>query len=101
MLNAMVAPQVAAYFTVGVPISQANHNVDRATEIVTRYLYFGEVMRSAVSDDGETFTVLVRVEALTMGEAERQVTANRDRLMSGLYGSTDPRYLLNVDPSDD
>jgi len=102
MLTALPTPAYVGYFTVGIPVDKADRQESRAVEIVTRYLYYGEVVQTALSDDFDTFQVLVRVEG-SGGHADldRQVTANRDRLASGLYASTLPRYLMAIGPDGD
>lgn len=101
--TALPAPVYVAYFTVGIPVDGADRRSERAAEIVARYLYSpaeiaGEVV---LSDDVETFLVPVRIETSgTNRELAGMVEANRGRLASGLYATTDPRYLMAVGPTD-
>lgn len=103
MLTALPMPEYVAYFTVGIPVDKADRNSARAVEIVTRYLFSGEVTvtHAALDSEAETFLVPVRVEgARSHGDLARQVKANRERLTSGLYASTEPTYLMGIGPRD-
>lgn len=103
MITALPTPAYVGYFTVGVPVDKADRHIGRAAEIVERYLYSpGEVVRTELSEDFETFLVLVRFEGRTgHGDLDRAVRNQRERLSSGLYASTEPRYLMAIGPSDD
>ena len=100
MLTELQVPEYVAYFTVGVQVSQADNRDERAKEIVDRYLFSGEVVDVELSEDYETFLVQVRVEGDQCASLSRRVTANRDRLMSGLYPSTQPAFLTRFGDRD-
>lgn len=93
-LIALPAPVAVAYFTVFVRVDQADRQGSRAMEIVQRYLYQGEAVADEVSDDLETFQVLVRVESRgTVEDLRQRLQVQRDRLSSGLYASSEPVIL--------
>jgi hypothetical protein len=86
-------PREIAMFEVYVPVTKADGTSARAEEIVTRYLYSpSRVMGVALSEDFERF--IVQVETTLYEPYGRScVQDQRDRLASGLYGTSDPIFF--------
>jgi hypothetical protein len=89
--NESLIPVAVAYFTVRV---RANYKED-ARHVVEAYLYSGaEVVRADLDTTDFNYAVLVRTESCQSAhELGQRVQYQRDRLASGLYFSTEPRFL--------
>jgi hypothetical protein len=94
-----VAPEAVAYFNVYVPASSNSHG--DAIRIVERYLYSPyEIVEVVLSDEedgepAECYCVRVRGE-FSLSNPESLVLQQRDRFSSGMYQTSEPRWLRSV-----
>jgi hypothetical protein len=89
-------PSEIAYFEVILPINHSIDSTERAREVVERYLYSGAILQVLIDQHGrDVFVVQVRVEAWTSNHRsfEQQLRNQKDRFLSGGYGSSDPLFF--------
>lgn len=97
-MNLIFTPETIAYMLVQVPArDDGSVTMDDALRIVDRYLYGGFEITDK-STVGDTHYVQVRCTTQqNRSVTERLVQQQRDRLASGLYRTSDAKYLVQED----
>ena len=90
-------PTNVAYLTVRVV---ANVNTgsplfnEDAEKAVQAYLYSGQIVATDLDFEDDIYHVLVRIEGFdSLDQLKSRVQIQRDRLSSGLYGTSEPQFL--------